>query len=62
MTSPYMTTAEAAKYLRYQSSSAIRTLKLRGLLKPAGRRGSTDLYFQADLDHFVAHGDRKSVV
>ena len=61
MTSPYLTTAEAAEYLRYQSPSAIRTLKLRGLLRPAGRRGGTDLYRQADLDHFVAQGASASI-
>src|SRR6516225_6648939 len=38
--SPYLTTSEAAEYLRYRSSSSIRTLKMKGLLRPAGRRGS----------------------
>ena len=47
--SPYLTTAEAAAYLRYQSPSAIRTLKMRGLLRPAGRRGGTDLYRREEL-------------
>src|SRR5579871_7000665 len=52
--SPYLTTAEAAAYLRYHSPSAVRTLKMKGLLRPAGRRGCTDLYRIDDLDHFVA--------
>lgn len=54
MRSPYLTTAEAADYLRYQSPSAVRTLKMKGLLRPAGRRGGTDLYRVDDLDHFVS--------
>ena len=51
--SPYLTTREAAEYLRYKASSAIRVLKMRGLLVPAGRRGATDLYRREDLDAFV---------
>jgi hypothetical protein len=63
MRSPYLTTAEAADYLRYRSASAVRTLKLRGLLCPAGKRGTTDLYRLEDLDRFVTrasgmHGRR----
>src|SRR5262245_25586641 len=53
VTSPYLTTTEAAQYLRYRGSSAIRTLKMRGLLRPVGRRGATDLYRREDLDAFV---------
>ena len=30
---------ESADYLRFKSPSAIRNLKMRGLLRPAGRRG-----------------------
>src|SRR5689334_6796573 len=52
--SPYLTTRGAAEYLQYQSPSAIRTLKMKGLIKPAGRRGGTDLYRRDDLDRFVA--------
>src|SRR5580692_3922005 len=52
--SPYLTTSEAAVYLRYRSGSAIRTLKMKGHLRPAGRRGSVDLYLRDDLDRFVA--------
>ena len=51
--SPYLTTAEAATYLRYRSASSIRTLKMKGLLRPAGRRGNVDLYRRDDLDRFV---------
>ena len=51
--SPYLTSREAASYLRYRSASAIRTLKMRGSLRPAGRRGGTDLYRRDDLDRFV---------
>jgi hypothetical protein len=54
--SSYLTTAEAALYLRYQTTSAIRNLKMKGLLKPAGRRGSTSLYRREDLDRFVETG------
>jgi len=36
----YLTTAKAAVYLGYKSPSAVRTLKMRGLLRPDGRRGA----------------------
>src|SRR5688572_8922999 len=50
---PFLTTAEAAEYLRYRSASAVRTLKMLGKLRPAGRRGKIDLYRREDLDRFV---------
>src|SRR5437868_10715644 len=56
MTSPYLTTSEAAEYLRFKSPSAVRTLKMRGHLRPAGRRGGTDLYRRDDLDRYIAGG------
>src|SRR4029453_4853109 len=49
----YLTTAEAAAYLRYQTASAIRTLVNRGRLRPTGRRGTTLLFRREDLDAFV---------
>jgi hypothetical protein len=36
--SPYLTTAEAAVYLRYNGTSAVRTLKMRGLCRRRTRR------------------------
>jgi hypothetical protein len=51
--SPYLTTREAAAYLRYESPSAIRTLKMKGFLRPVGRRGKTDVYRREDLDRFL---------
>ena len=58
---PWLTTAEAATYLRYRSSSAIRTLKMRGLIRAAGRRGNADLYRREDLDRFVASAGSATV-
>ena len=54
MESPYLTTREAAAYLRYRSTAGIRQLVRRGLLTPAGRgpRG-THLFTRAQLDAFV---------
>jgi hypothetical protein len=49
----YLTTAEAARYLRYKTAAAVRQLKARGRLLPVGRRGKTDLYDRAALDAFV---------
>jgi hypothetical protein len=55
--SPYLTTAEAAAYLRYRSASAIRNLVAAGRLHPAGRRGRTWLFLVSELDASVAsHG------
>ena len=55
--SPYLTTTEAAAYLRYRSASAIRNLVVAGRLRPAGRRGRTWLFLVSELDASVAsHG------
>ena len=48
--SPYLTTAEAATYLRYRSASAIRNLVAAGRLRPAGRRERTWLFLVSELD------------
>jgi hypothetical protein len=42
--SPWLTTRDVAIYLGYGTTSAVRNLKMRGLLEPRGRRGRTDLY------------------
>ena len=70
---PLLTTWEAARYLRYRSSSGIRTAVARGELRPhgAGPKGC-HLFTLAELERFVAaraaryvrrrhgaHGDRK---
>ena len=54
----YLTTAKAAVYLGYKSPSAVRTLKMRGLLRPDGRRGrsGTDMYLITTLDRFLSEG------
>ena len=54
----YLTTAEAAEYLKYKHPSAVRTLKMRGLLRPDGRRGrgGTDMYLTTTLDRFLSEG------
>src|SRR4051794_15271125 len=55
--SPYLTTVEAARYLRYRGPSAIRNLVYRGLLHPTGRRGRTWLFLVSDLDDMIrSHG------
>ena len=54
--SPYLTSAEAAAYLRYKSGSAIRNLVLSGRLVPAGRRGRAYLFLRSDLDAMVELG------
>ncbi len=53
--SPYLTTAEAAEYLRYRTTSGIRMAVSRGLLRPAGTgpRG-VYLFTREELDWFVA--------
>jgi len=51
--SPVTTTSGAACYLGYTSPAAIRVLKERGQIKPAGRRVSADLYSKKDLDAFL---------
>lgn len=52
--SPYLTTAEAAEYLRYQSTAGIRCAVRRGELVPAGAgpRGC-HLFHREDLDTFA---------
>src|SRR5690349_3020849 len=52
---PYLTTAEAAEYLRYKSPAAIRTLKMKGFIRPVGRRGGTDVYTRTELDRFMCN-------
>ena len=49
----YLTTREAAVYLRYKGTSGVRELVRRGALKPAGRRGKTYLFLVDDLDIFA---------
>src|SRR5690348_14867726 len=52
--SPYLTTAEAAKYLRFNSTSAIRSLVSRGELSPSGAGPKGTLLFRVEeLDRFV---------
>ncbi len=50
--SPYLTTREAAQYLGYRSTSAIREAVRRGQLEPAGWRG-THLFTREILDDYV---------
>jgi hypothetical protein len=52
--SPYLTTAEAAAFLRYRGGSGIRTAVKRGELRPAGRgpRG-THMFTPEELTRFV---------
>lgn len=71
----YLTTAEAAVYLRAGNASTVRSWVARGLLKPDGRRGpggpllflstTLDAFAATSLqgtDHAKAGEDRKSVV
>jgi hypothetical protein len=52
--SPYLTTAEAAKYLRFGSASSIRMLVFRGELLPSGAGSKGTLLFRIEeLDRFV---------
>jgi len=52
--SPYLTSREAAGYLRFRNASGIRTLVMRGELVPdgAGPRG-THLFLRGTLDRFI---------
>jgi hypothetical protein len=52
--SPYLTTAEAAAFLRYRGASGIRTAMKRGEIRPAGRgpRG-THMFTTEELTRFV---------
>jgi integrase len=55
--SPYLTTAQAAAYLRYRGPSAIRNHVAAGRLRPYGRRGRTMLFRPEDLDAMIrGHG------
>src|SRR5689334_25148174 len=50
-----LTTAEAAMYLRFRSSSAIRTAVMRGELHPVGAGAKrSHLFTVAELDRFVS--------
>jgi DNA-directed RNA polymerase specialized sigma24 family protein len=61
--SPYLTTEEAARYLKYGSASAIRSLVARGELAPtgAGPRG-TLMFVTQELDRFVESRGRRRVL
>ena len=50
----WMTTKAVAEYLGYRGTSGVRNLKLKGQLRPVGRRGSSDMYLKADVDAMVA--------
>src|SRR5687768_15765350 len=51
--SPYLTTEEARVYLRFGSTAGIRTLVLRGELRPAGRGPRRSWLFTTnELDDF----------
>ncbi|MBK7581073.1 MAG: helix-turn-helix domain-containing protein [Myxococcales bacterium] len=52
---PYLTTAEAARYLGYRDGSALRKAKLEGRIQPVGRRGGggTLMWSRSDLDAFL---------
>ena len=50
--SPWLTTAEAAEYLRYRSAQGVRDAVARGHLK-AHQRGRTYLFHRDDLDAFL---------
>ena len=57
--SPYLTTAEAARYLRFKSNSGIRSAVHRGELVPAGAGPhGTHLFRRTDLDAFIARRAR----
>ena len=52
--SPYLTTREAAEYLRYQSTAGIRQAVRRGQLVPIGRGPrNTHLFTRTALDGWV---------
>jgi hypothetical protein len=54
MESPYLTTREAAAYLRFESPSAIRNLVMLGELVPAGAGPyGTHMFLREELDRFV---------
>jgi hypothetical protein len=51
--SRYLTTTEAAAYLRYRGASGIRMAVRRGWLRPAARRGRVLLFRLQDLEHLL---------
>jgi hypothetical protein len=54
MESPYLTTKEAAEYLRFESPSAIRNLVMKGELMPAGAGpNGTHMFVREELDRWV---------
>ena len=62
-TSPYLTTAEAAVYLRFRSTSGIRSLVARGELHPIGRGPRQTLLFTpVELDRWLASRYHRRVV
>ncbi len=58
--SPWMSTQEAAEYLRVKPQR-LYDLKARGELVPAGANGSKLLYHRADLDNW-ARGERENAL
>ena len=54
--SPWLTTAEAAAYLKFDSTAGLREHIKRGTLRPDGKRGLTFLFRVETLDAFVANG------
>src|SRR5690606_1583658 len=63
MTRELLTTAEAATYCGFKSTSALRKAKLEGRLLPAGRRGGrgTWMWRRSDLDEFLVGKVRDTV-
>jgi excisionase family DNA binding protein len=53
---PWLTTAEAAIYLRLGAGSTVRGLVSRGDLKPDGKAGKTFLFRRETLDAYVMRG------
>lgn len=52
---PLLTTRDAADYLRFRSTSGIRTAVMRGELKPCGAGPKAcHMFTVAELDRFVA--------
>src|SRR4029077_13709422 len=58
MVAPYLTTAEAAAYLRYEHPDALLQQYRRGRIMPAGGRGKSLLWTRSELDRFVREGLR----
>jgi len=54
MRSPYLATRRRPTTSATNPPLAVRTLKMKGLLRPAGRRDGTDLYRVDDLNQFVS--------